>query len=360
MVEPSNITIGIVSTMAGGWRGKALGWFLEFRTIPVLLWSYTSVALGTALAVLDGGGLDPLWFLVAMALAGLVQGWETHAINEIFDWRSGTDRDASPRALSGGSKVLNLGLLDERDLWIIFAMSTAAVAGLAVAVGLLLAWWLVLLVAGGYTIGLLYTFPPIATAYRPFAGEFLGGFPGVLLAGLGAYAIQTVHLSWATVGILTAHAFVCTSMLVVHHYLDAGADAAAIPAKRTAVVSLGPLRARTYATLLAASGAIAYTIAGLLVHPAFLVGGVLTGIASFFHSRADPTDLRSVTRTELRVIQLGITGGLVTAVLLAPVLWPVLPVAAIGYLAHLAVVAPPPGLARAWRAAPGEGNARAR
>ena len=61
--------------MAGGWRGKALGWFLEFRTIPVLLWSYTSVALGTALAVLDGGRLDPLWFLVAMALAGLVQGF---------------------------------------------------------------------------------------------------------------------------------------------------------------------------------------------------------------------------------------------------------------------------------------------
>src|SRR2546425_3274030 len=131
MVEPSNITIGIVSEVAGPWRRKALGWFLEFRTIPVLLWSYTSVALGTALAFIDAPRIDVVWFLVAMALAGLVQGWETHAINEIFDWRSGTDRHGSPRALSGGSKVLNLGLLGERDLWIILAASSAGVAGVA-------------------------------------------------------------------------------------------------------------------------------------------------------------------------------------------------------------------------------------
>src|SRR3989475_11498556 len=104
MVEPSNITIGIVSDVTGPWRRKALGWFLEFRTIPVLLWSYTAVALGTGLAVFEGARLDSLWLVVAIALAGLIQGWETHAVNEIFDWRSGTDRDRSPRALSGGGK----------------------------------------------------------------------------------------------------------------------------------------------------------------------------------------------------------------------------------------------------------------
>src|SRR5438309_6311091 len=285
MVEPSNITIGIVSTMAGGWRGKALGWFLEFRTIPVLLWSYTSVALGTALAVLDGGRLGPLWFLVAMALAGLVQGWETHAINEIFDWRSGTDRDGSPRALSGGSKVRNLGLLGERDLWIIFAVSSAGVAGLAALVALTRVSWLVLLIAAGYVLGLLYTLPPISTAYRPVAGEFLGGFPGVLLAGLGAYGVQTLRLSWTVIAVISAHAFVCTAMLVMHHYLDVRSDAAATPEKRTSVLAFGPRRARRYATGLALSGAIVYGLAGLFVHPAFLLGAVLTLAAAFFHAR---------------------------------------------------------------------------
>ena len=352
MVEPSNITIGIVSDVTGRWRRKALGWFLEFRTIPVLLWSYTSVALGTALAFIDAPRIDVVWFLVAMALAGLVQGWETHAINEIFDWRSGTDRHGSPRALSGGSKVLNLGLLGERDLWIIFAASSAGVAGLAALVALMRTTWLVLLIAAGYVLGLLYTLPPISTAYRPVAGEFLGGFPGVLLAGLGAYGIQTLRFSWTALAVISAHAFVCTAMLVMHHYLDVPSDAAATPEKRTSVVAFGPRRARRYATGLALAGAIVYGLAGLFVHPAFVLGAGLTLVAALFHSRTDPVDLRAVTRNELRVIQLGIAAGLSVAVILAPPLWPLIPVAAIGYLVHLAVAAPPSELAHAWRVAP--------
>jgi len=361
MVEPSNITIGIVSDVSGGgWRRKAFGWFLEFRTIPVLLWSYTSVALGTALAFLDGGRIELVWFLVAMALAGLVQGWVTHAINEIFDWRSGTDRDRAPRALSGGSKVLNLRLLTERDLWLLFLVSTAAVAGLAILVGTMRAPWLVVLIATGYALGLVYTLPPISTAYRPVAGEFLGGFPGVLLAGLGAYGIQTLRLSWTAALALSAHAFVCTAMLVMHHYIDAGPDAGAVPVKRTTVVALGAKRARTYASGLATAGAITYGVAGALVHPAFFVGSALTFIASALHARTDPANLRSVTRNELRIVQLGIAAGLSVAVAIAPPLWPLVPVAALGYFVHLAAVAPPRGLARAWRSAPYEGDGRAR
>ena len=93
----------------GGWRRRALGWFLEFRLIPVLLWSYTAVALGTALAYADGGGIDLGWLAVSMALAGLVQGWVTHAVNEVYDWRSGADRGGSPPGPLGGGQGLGPG-----------------------------------------------------------------------------------------------------------------------------------------------------------------------------------------------------------------------------------------------------------
>ena len=352
MAELTNITIVIVIRLSERSRalaGKAKGWFLEFRLIPVLLWSYTSVALGTALAAWERGTFDVTWLVVSMALAGLVQGWVTHSVNEIYDWRSGTDRDAQPRALSGGSKVRNLSLLGERDLWTIFAVSSAGVVILAALVAWARAPWLVALVAAGYALGVAYTKPPVATAYRPFAGEWLGGFPGVLLAGLGAYGIQARSLSWLAVAALTAHALICTAMLVMHHYLDAPADAVALPRKVTTVVFLGPRASRAYATVLAAAAAALYGVLALTVHPAFALGAVITTVAAVSHARTRPEDLGSVTRHELQVIQLGVAAGLAVAVGLAPILWPLVPLAAAGYFVHLVVVAPPASLAHAWR-----------
>lgn len=356
MNDRSNITIEIVKLVAlssgdRDWARKAKGWFLEFRVIPVLLWSYTAVVLGSAIAYSTTGEIDAMWFAVALGLGSLIQGWETHAINEVYDWRSGTDRIDGARALSGGSRVRNLALLDERDLWTIFAVSTAAIAVLTAWVVVARLAWLALLIVTGYVLGLLYTLPPVATAYRPFAGEWLGGFPGVLLSGLGAFAIQTGSISLVALIALSAHALVCMGMLIVHHYLDAPMDAAATPPKRTTVVALGLRNARLYAAGMAATAAILYGSLGA-VHPAFLLGCALTIPAVWIHLRTVPTDLKSVTRNELRIIQLGIAAGLTTAVGLAPSLWPLLPIAAIGYLVHLAVVSPPAELARAWRKDP--------
>ncbi len=333
-------------------RPKAKGWFLEFRLIPVLLWSFTSVVLGTALAFYEDGVFDPWRLAVAMALAGLIQGWVTHSVNEIYDWRSGTDRDGRPRALSGGSKVRNLGLLEERDLWTVFGVSSVAVAVLGAYAALAYAAWLLVLIGIGYLLGLAYTLPPLATAYRPFLGEWLGGFPGVLLGGLGAYGIQALTLSTFAVVALTAHALVCTAMLVMHHYQDAPSDAEALPPKRTTVVALGPRGARRYATFLAAAAAAVYGALALTASWAFALGALLTAAAVWVHVRTDPSRLASVTRNELRVIQLGIAAGLSVAVVLAPVLWPLVPLAAAGYFAHLVVAAPPAELARAWRRVP--------
>lgn len=329
-------------------QAKLKGWFLEFRLIPVLLWSYTSVVLGTALAWWERGAFDPLLFVVSLSLAGLVQGWVTHSINEIFDWRSGTDRDGRPRALSGGSKVRNLTLLSEKDLWAIFAVASIAVVLLAGYVAWLRPLWLLVLIGTGYVLGVAYTLPPVATAYRPFLGEWLGGFPGVLLAGLGAYGIQAGTLSWTAVTALSAHALICTAMLVMHDYLDAPSDAHAIPPKRTTVVVLGPLRSRTYAVLLAAAASAIYALLSLLVSPAFLLGVAFSLPAVVVHARTDLGSLASVTKNELRIIQLGIAAGLSVSVLLAPLLWPLLPLAAVGYAVHLRTVAPPAELARAW------------
>src|SRR5205807_10056414 len=72
-------------------------------------------------------------------------------------------------------------LFRSRDLWWIFALSSVAVAGLTAWVVLERAAWLAVLIVAGYVLGLAYTAPPVSTSYRPFAGEWVGGFPGVVL-----------------------------------------------------------------------------------------------------------------------------------------------------------------------------------
>ena len=75
IAERSNITIEIVKQVEsrqGPWARKARGWFLEFRLIPVLLWSYAAVALGTGIAYHATGALDPVWFLVALGMFWMI------------------------------------------------------------------------------------------------------------------------------------------------------------------------------------------------------------------------------------------------------------------------------------------------
>jgi 1,4-dihydroxy-2-naphthoate octaprenyltransferase len=316
-------------------RGRlALGVFLEFRLIPVILWSFTAVTLGTALAYHEQGLLDWRWFLITLAIATLVQGFETHAVNEVYDWRSGTDRANVPRVLSGGSRVLNRGLLTMRELWVVFAASSLLIWSLTAGLALARSWLVVLFVLPGFVSGLAYTLPPIRTAYRPFAGELAGGFLGVLLCVLGGYFVQTLSLSGAALVAAVAYACVCVAMLQMHHYLDVEADLAAVPPKRTTIAYLGRKAGKAYAMGYAVVAAAAFGVLAVSSLE-FLPAVACAVLAILVHMRTNPRSVESVTKNELRVIQIGTAAGLSAALLMAPVLVAVPVVAIGGYLVHL-------------------------
>jgi 1,4-dihydroxy-2-naphthoate octaprenyltransferase len=313
---------------------RLLGVFLEFRLIPVLLWSYTAVTLGTAIASYERGVLDWGLYLITLAIAMLVQGFETHAVNEIYDWRSGTDRATVPRVLSGGSKVLNRGLLTVSELWRVFAVSSVLIWVLSAYLFLTRSWTLIAFVFPGYVSGLLYTLPPVRTAYRPFAGELSGGFLGVLLCVLGGYYVQTLSISPVAIVAAVGYASVCVGMLMMHHYLDVEADLAATPPKRTTIAFLGRHAGKTYTLGFALAALLAFAALSLY-SPLFLAGVPFAALAMAIHYRTRPADPASVTKNELAVIQLGIATGLFVSVALAPVLLAVPLVAVAGYAFHL-------------------------
>jgi 1,4-dihydroxy-2-naphthoate octaprenyltransferase len=124
--------------------------------------------------------------------------------NDVFDTRLGADeRNINPTQFSGGSRVIQYGLVSLRRM--------AAISGLmyviAMAVGLVLLatrFSVPLLVIGvlGILLSLFYTAPPLKLVYRGL-GELTTaiGFGPLML--VGAYVVQTV-------GVLTAEPFVAS------------------------------------------------------------------------------------------------------------------------------------------------------
>ena len=320
-------------------RDSIRGVWLEVRVIPVLLWSFAAITLGSALAA-HGNELQIAYYLGAIALGVLIQGLLAHSVNEIEDWRSGTDGHPSPRVISGGSKVVTAGLLSTGALTAVFWTSLAA----TVVLGLLMVWsrGLVMLPFGlaGVAGAILYTLPPVRAAYRPFVGEAIA-FGCVVLCVTGAALLQAPSIS-LTVGIAAvAVAAYAVSMLMMHHYLDRDADMAADPPKRTSIVVLGLTNGHRYAVgwacLALAAAALAAARQPLLLP---LVIAYLGGLAA--HVACDPADLESVTRRELAVIACGVVGALVAASLLVPALAVTLPLAAGLVALEFKLAVPPP------------------
>jgi hypothetical protein len=59
-------------------------------------------------------------------LGVLIQGLVAQCTNESVDWRSGSDRHETPRVLSGGSKVVVLGLIGQRGMLVLLVSALAA------------------------------------------------------------------------------------------------------------------------------------------------------------------------------------------------------------------------------------------
>ncbi len=300
-----------------------VGLYLELRVVPVLLWSVTAITIGTALAYRDAGAITVAGYLTALAIGVLLQGLVAHAVNEITDWRSGTDRDPSPRVISGGSKVIASGLMTERELAVVGGVAAVAAIALGIVAASVWSWGLLAFGALGLAGALLYSLPPVRASYRPIFGEVVA-FACVWSCVAGAYVLQTNTLSPDAALAGVAHASFCVAMLMMHHYLDRGPDSRATPPKTTTIVRLGR-NGRRYAVAWAIIATVAATVLAVAVDTAFVFMAAAYALALVPHLIVDDRSAVSVTRAELSVILLGIVGGLGAASLVAaPLAWALL------------------------------------
>jgi 1,4-dihydroxy-2-naphthoate octaprenyltransferase len=248
------------------------------------------VLIGIAIAALHGS------FDVAAALLTIVGANAVHlalnVANDVFDARLGADdQNVNPTKFSGGSRVIQYGLVSLRRM----ATISAVFYVLGIGIGLYLLatrFSVALLVIGvaGIVVSLAYTAPPLKLVYRGL-GELATaiGFGPLML--VGAYVVQTR-------GALSAEPFVASIpiallvalILYVNEVPDRSGDARA--GKRTLPVRL-PREAVINGYVAAAVGAFAVialgVLAGLLPIPTLvallplpLVARVRKGLTTYY------------------------------------------------------------------------------
>jgi 1,4-dihydroxy-2-naphthoate octaprenyltransferase len=246
---------------------NALVWLRELRA-PFFTASLVPALFGGAYAHWSGAPFN--WTRFGLAALGAVL---AHAGcnmgNDYFDHKSGDDLLTTATPFSGGSKVIQEGLLRPGHLNAVTGGKVILLVGLV-----------------GIIIAFFYSAPPFKFGHRSGAGELvcmLGCGPVIVF---GAYFVQAqafslpALLAGVPIGILMG------LVLFINEFHDTGADAAV--GKSTLVVVLGT-KASVY--VLAAAFAVAYLLTIVLVRvhmlpPASLWALATVPIAAFAAVRA--------------------------------------------------------------------------
>jgi 1,4-dihydroxy-2-naphthoate octaprenyltransferase len=247
---------------------------LTLRTtrLPFLTATIVPVLLGILIAASDGA-FDLLSAILTIIGAAFVQ-LAINVSNDVFDSAQGADdANVTPTKFSGGSRVIQYGLVSFRQM---ATLATAFYAA-AAAIGLLLLALrgsTALLVIGvvGFVVGLGYTAPPLKLVYRGLGEIAVAlGFGPLML--LGAYVVQTRGaLSWEPFVASIPIALLVALILYVNEIPDRRGDARA--GKRTLPVRFSRSAVLTGYRLAAAAAygvVVVGVLGGVLPIPALLV-----------------------------------------------------------------------------------------
>jgi len=250
----------------------ALGWLtLRATRLPFLTATLLPVVLGIAIAASDGVfSLDAaILTLIGAAFVHLA----LNVANDVFDTLGGADDlNVNPTQYSGGSRVIQYGLVSLRGMAVLSA--TCYVIAGAIGIVLLATHGSPALLAigiVGLVVSIGYTAPPLKLVYRGLGEAAVAlGFGPLML--LGAYVVQTGGtLSWEPFVASVPLALLVSMILYVNEIPDRRSDAKAgkrtLPVRwRKATVVSGYLVAVAVAFLVVATG----VGLGILPWPALL------------------------------------------------------------------------------------------
>jgi 1,4-dihydroxy-2-naphthoate polyprenyltransferase len=206
----------------------SFGW-LALRTtrLPFLSATIVPVVLGIAIATRHGS-FDLLTAVLTVIGASFVQ-LGLNVANDVFDTAQGADdANLTPTKFSGGSRVIQYGLVSFRQMAGLATIFYVA-AGLIGLLLLALRGSPALLIIGvvGFIVSIGYTAPPLKFVYRGLGEIAVAiGFGPMML--LGAYVVQTRGaLSWEPLVASLPIALLVALILYVNEIPDRRGDARA-------------------------------------------------------------------------------------------------------------------------------------
>jgi 1,4-dihydroxy-2-naphthoate polyprenyltransferase len=244
------------------------GWlFLRATRLPFLSATFVPVALGTAVAGLNG---EWHWWLAILTLLGAAcVHLGLNVGNDVFDTLSGADQaNVTPTQFSGGSRVILYGLLSMRQMAAMMIGFYVAGAGIGLYLALTRGFWPLLGIGlTGLFLAVFYTAPPLRLVHRGVGEVAVAlGFGPVM--AIGAYFVQAQRWSWEAVYASLPVAILIALVLYVNEIPDRPGDAAA--GKRTLPVRLSRnavIRVYVGAVALAFALVAAGAVAGVIPRP---------------------------------------------------------------------------------------------
>jgi len=289
------------------------------RALPVLSWGISASLLGLGFAYALNTEIRWLDYGLTLLLIVLIHGVLSHAYNDREDWLSGTDQ-LSPGILSGGSKVITHDLYNLEQLsWLGRASILAAMM-----VGGYLWWevgWAIPIIVGvGFWSAIAYSCAPLRLSYHPFAGEWLCGFPAVLICAAGTFWVLTAKIQPVILVAGGIHALLAIGLLMHHHLSDISSDLESSPPKLTTVAlaatTLGIKQTILIETFYFLLAFIVGMVGTLYFHPVLWVT-VPTALGCIGAAlNTDPEDIPSITQQEYLLYFLIIGDAVIKTILL--------------------------------------------
>ena len=291
--------------LAGGWL------FLRATRLPFLSATMVPVMLGVAVAARNGPWRPGLAALTLLAACFIHLG--LNVANDVFDASSGADEaNTRPTQFSGGSRVIQYGLVSRRTMALMAAGFYAAGIAIGVWLAVMRGFWPIFWIgAAGVFISLAYTAPPLRLVHRG-VGEVMVALGFGPIVTLGAFYVQAQRFTWEAFYASLPVALLIAMVLYLNEIPDRSADVLA--GKRTLPVRWSPAAVmRGYALAVAATyGLIVGGVAsGLIPVPALVA--LLTvpiGLAVYKGATVSYDDPYALMPTMAKNIQLHLVTGI--------------------------------------------------